>query len=283
MSKLVKTWRVFLFGMCCILVSLYLKRILLSFEIIKGDFLSNCIVLIAVIWFIAGIFRLYHLNKIYPGNKNVCSKDKWCRIETGIIFILAAGLTLTGCGTRNAQEPSETHQSNKDENIAESAVNTEYDSIAGFSANSSMALFVLDSNKKNNSDNGSFSAVDKNVSVAKSYTAVIYECETDNDTFQVKLATYNSDNGEEQLNYIIESNPDIFTKNDIGGKTVYYCPGSEYDWFDCYTTVVDRKLLVINIEKEYDQYIEWVLRHTTLQYSNQYAVTPSLKNVILTI
>ena len=28
MSKLVKTWRVFLFGMCCILVSLYLKRIL---------------------------------------------------------------------------------------------------------------------------------------------------------------------------------------------------------------------------------------------------------------
>ena len=87
MSKLVKTWRVFL--------SLYLKRILLSFEIIKGDFLSNCIVLIAVIWFIAGIFRLYHLNKIYPGNKNVCSKDKWCRIETGIIFILAAGLSLT--------------------------------------------------------------------------------------------------------------------------------------------------------------------------------------------
>ena len=95
MSKLVKTWRVFLFGMCCILVSLYLKRILLSFEIIKGDFLSNCIVLIAVIWFIAGIFRLYHLNKIYPGNKNVCSKDKWCRIETGIIFILATGLSLT--------------------------------------------------------------------------------------------------------------------------------------------------------------------------------------------
>ena len=29
--------------------------------------------------------------------------------------------------------------------------------------------------------------------------------------------------------------------------------------------VVDHKLLVVNIEKEYDQYIEWVLGHITLQ------------------
>ena len=41
---------------------------------------------------------------------------------------------------------------------------------------------------------------DKTVSVAKSYTAVTYECEIDSDRFQVKLATYDSDNGEEQLN-----------------------------------------------------------------------------------
>ena len=39
---------------------------------------------------------------------------------------------------------------------------------------------------------------------------------------------------EEQLNAVIESNPNIFTKKDIGGNSVYYCPGSEYDWFDCY-------------------------------------------------
>ena len=39
---------------------------------------------------------------------------------------------------------------------------------------------------------------------------------------------------EEQLNDEIESNPNIFTKKDIGGNSVYYCPGSEYDWFDCY-------------------------------------------------
>ena len=53
------------------------------------------------------------------------------------------------------------------------------------------------------------------VSVAKSYTAVTYECEIDSDRFQVKLATYDSDNGEEQLNAVIKSNPDIFTKKDI--------------------------------------------------------------------
>ena len=95
MSKLVKTWRVFLFGLGCILAGIYLRIALTYFRVIRGNLLSNSIVLIAVIWFIAGIFRLYHLNKIYPGNKNVCSKDKWCRIETGIIFILAAGLSLT--------------------------------------------------------------------------------------------------------------------------------------------------------------------------------------------
>lgn len=56
MNKTVKTWRIFLLGMCYILACLYLKRILCSFEIIKDDFLSDRIVLLAVIWFIAGIF-----------------------------------------------------------------------------------------------------------------------------------------------------------------------------------------------------------------------------------
>ena len=46
MNKTVKTWRIFLLGMCCILACLYLKRILCSFEIIKGDFLSDRIVCI---------------------------------------------------------------------------------------------------------------------------------------------------------------------------------------------------------------------------------------------
>lgn len=265
MDKSIKTWRVFLFGMCCILVSLYIKKILLSLEIIKGDFLSNSIVGVAVIWFIAGIFRLYHLKRTYPELKTVLSKDKWCIAESILIFILAVGLTLTGVGAHNTQMLSEIFQRDEDENITESIVNTEYGSIEDFSANNSMDIFVLNFNKESNLDNGSFSAVDKTVSVAKSYTAVTYECEIDSDRFQVKLATYDSDNGEEQLNAVIKSNPDIFTKKDIGGNSTYYCPGSKYDWSDCYAMVVDHKLLVVNIEKEYDQYIEWVLGNITLQ------------------
>ena len=265
MDKSIKTWRVFLFGMCCILVSLYIKKILLSLEIIKGDFLSNSIVGVAVIWFIAGIFRLYNLKRTYPELKTVLSKDIWCIAESILIFILAVGLTLTGVGAHNTQMLSEIFQRDEDENITESIVNTEYGSIEDFSANNSMDIFVLNFNKESNLDNGSFSAVDKTVSVAKSYTAVTYECEIDSDRFQVKLATYDSDNGEEQLNAVIKSNPDIFTKKDIGGNSTYYCPGSKYDWSDCYAMVVDHKLLVVNIEKEYDQYIEWVLGHITLQ------------------
>ena len=265
MDKSIKTWGVFLFGMCCILVSLYIKKILLSLEIIKGDFLSNSIVGVAVIWFIAGIFRLYHLKRTYPELKTALSKDKWCIAESILIFILAVGLTLTGVGAHNTQMLSEIFQRDEDENITESIVNTEYGSIEDFSANNSMDIFVLNFNKESNLDNGSFSAVDKTVSVAKSYTAVTYECEIDSDRFQVKLATYDSDNGEEQLNAVIKSNPDIFTKKDIGGNSTYYCPGSKYDWSDCYAMVVDHKLLVVNIEKEYDQYIEWVLGYITLQ------------------
>ena len=244
MDKSIKTWRVFLFGMCCILVSLYIKKILLSLEIIKGDFLSNSIVGVAVIWFIAGIFRLYHLKQTYPELKTVLSKDKWCIAESILIFILAVGLTLTGVGAQNTQMLSEIFQRDEDENITESIVNTEYGSIEDFSANNSMDIFVLNFNKESNLDN---------------------ECEIDSDRFQVKLATYDSDNGEEQLNAVIKSNPDIFTKKDIRGNSTYYCPGSKYDWSDCYAMVVDHKLLVVNIEKENDQYIEWVLGHITLQ------------------
>lgn len=142
-NKSVKTWRVFLFGLGCILAGIYLRRALTYFRVIRGNLLSNSIVLVAVIWFVAGIVRLYRLHRLY------------------IIFILAAGLTLTGCGARNVQEPSETLQSGEDENITESIENTEYDSIVDFFANNSTPVFVLDPNKESNSGNESFSALDK--------------------------------------------------------------------------------------------------------------------------
>ena len=59
MSKLVKTWRVFLFGLGCILAGIYLRIALTYFRVIRGNLLSNSIVLVAVIWFVAGIVRLY--------------------------------------------------------------------------------------------------------------------------------------------------------------------------------------------------------------------------------
>lgn len=194
-NKSVKTWRVFLFGLGCILAGIYLRRALTYFRVIRGNLLSNSIVLVAVIWFVAGIVRLYRLHRLYPETKTAVYKDKWCIIEAVIIFILVAGLTLTGCGARNVQEPSETLQSGEDENITESIENTEYDSIVGFFANNSTPVFVLDPNKESNSGNESFSALDKKASVAKSYLAVTYECEINSNKLQVKLATCNSDNG----------------------------------------------------------------------------------------
>ena len=131
-NKSVKTWRVFLFGLGCILAGIYLRRALTYFRVIRGNLLSNSIVLVAVIWFVAGIVRLYRLHRLYPETKTAVYKDKWCIIEAVIIFILAAGLTLTGCGACNVQEPSETLQSGEDENITESIENTEYDSIVDF-------------------------------------------------------------------------------------------------------------------------------------------------------
>jgi len=94
MDKSVKTWRVFLFGMCCILIGVYLRRTLTYFQIIKGNLLSNSIVLFAVVWFAACIWRLYRLNQTDPESKTAFSRDRWCIAETALIFILAMGLKL---------------------------------------------------------------------------------------------------------------------------------------------------------------------------------------------
>ena len=90
-----------------------------------------------------------------------------------------------------------------------------------FFANNSTPVFVLDPNKESNSGNESFSALDKKASVAKSYLAVTYECEIDSNKLQVNAGDMQFRQREEQLNAVIESNPNIFTKKDIGGNSVY--------------------------------------------------------------
>lgn len=90
----VKTWRIFLFGICCIFLSIYLKETLIYFQVINEISLLKSIILFSVIWFMIGFFRLYHLNQLYPESKTAFIKDKWCIIEYIFIFILAIGLTI---------------------------------------------------------------------------------------------------------------------------------------------------------------------------------------------
>ena len=154
------------------------------------------------------------------------------------------------------------------EEFEERNISIKYDSVEDFLTRSNVSVFMMDSNSSiiaTYSNAAAFSAVDKKVSVAESYTAITYECETNGETFKVKLATYKSNNGDEQLASIVDSNPGIFSEEDIGGVLTYYCPGSKYDWFDCYAMVIEDKLFVVNIEKGYDKYIEDVLSNIVLQ------------------
>lgn len=83
-----------------------------------------------------------------------------------------------------------------------------------------------------------------------------YECEVNEDTFKLELCTYRSNNGKQQLEEIMESNPNLFTEEEIGGKRIYYAPGSEYDWFDCYAMVDRRKIVHYGQKKGYESMLE---------------------------
>jgi len=181
---------------------------------------------------------------------------------TGILILLVA-LGVTGCGNPVDRSPEEKIETVQNESIAESLANEEYDSIEDFLADNNETIFVMNFQKMSKSatppNATGFTVIDNHVSMAKSYIAVIYECETDGHTFQIELVTYRSDSGEEQLGSIISSNPGIFTEKEIGEILTYYCPGSQYDWFDCYAMVINGKMIVIDIEKGYDKYMETVL------------------------
>lgn len=192
-----------------------------------------------------------------------------------IVIAVAMSLTLSGCKDHTVQEPSEITQENEIETIAESIANTEYDSIEDFLQNSNATVFMMDSKQPYNnvatnsnaanSNATTFNAIDKNVSDSQSYISIIYECEVNDNTFKVDLSTFKTSEGAEQLAYVVDSNPGIFTEVNISGISAYYCPGSEYDWFDCYAMIINKKLVVIDIEKGYDTYIEDVLNNIVLQ------------------
>lgn len=92
-----------------------------------------------------------------------------------IILIAIMCLGLSGCKGKTA----EAAPINNNDNIAESEANTEYDSIEDFLTRSNVSVFMMDSNSSiiaTYSNAAAFSAVDKKVSVAESYTAITYEC-----------------------------------------------------------------------------------------------------------
>lgn len=46
---------------------------------------------------------------------------------------------------------------------------------------------------------------------------------------------------------------------------MYYCLGTTYEGFNCYAMILDDKMLVVNIEKEYDEYIGDTVRNIVLR------------------
>lgn len=187
------------------------------------------------------------------------------------IVTLFMALSLAGCQNKNAaiSTVSTEIQELQNINISESIANKEYYSIEDFQADSNESFFALNPQKTDSiatSSNASvLNTINHNVSVSSIYISVNYECEAGRDSFQLSLTTYLSNNGEKQLDSVISSNPGIFTEKEIAGIPLYYCPGSPYDWFDCYAMVINEKMLVVNIEQGYDEYIEDVLNNLILQ------------------
>lgn len=178
-------------------------------------------------------------------------------------------LGLSGCQNNAETSTFATDPSIQNEMISESVANTEYDSIEDFLAANSEDVLAIDPQTADRSaappNAADFRVTDTGVSVAISYIAVTYECEISEDAFKLKLFTYRSDKGEDQLEEIMESNPGFFTEKEIGGQLIYYASGSEYDWFDCYAMVIDGKLIVMDVEKGYDEHVETILENLVFQ------------------
>lgn len=93
-DSIVKTERVFIFGICCSLLVFCARKILVHFQIIKGDVLLICLALFTLIWFIFSLVRIYRLNKRYSENKNTGSKDIYCLMGYIMAVVLAIVLHI---------------------------------------------------------------------------------------------------------------------------------------------------------------------------------------------
>lgn len=88
-----------------------------------------------------------------------------------------------------------------------------------------------------------------------------YDCTLEDKDFKVRLGTYDSKNGADDVQYILESNPGVFTEMDINDTTVYYCPGMELEKYNCYMMVLNDQMFVIDIEKGFDSEVAAVMNY----------------------
>ena len=175
------------------------------------------------------------------------------------LFFFVSCMLLTAC--QNAGDTSEPFEEHAYE------ANTEYDSVEEFLEDSNETMFVLgDKTRQKNiaadaNAGMQLSAEDTGVTVGEVYASVTYECEVGEDRFKVNLATYNYSDGEGSMQYIIDNNSDAFSEEEIGGRTVYYCPGTDVEEYHCYLMVWEGKMFVLNIEKGYDSYVEMIMAY----------------------
>ena len=175
------------------------------------------------------------------------------------LCLFVSCMLLTAC--QNAGDTSETFEEHAYE------ANTEYDSVEEFLEDSNETMFVLGNKTRQKNIAADANAgmqlyvEDTGVTVGEVYASVTYECEVGEDRFKVNLATYNYSDGEGSMQYIIDNNSDAFSEEEIGGRTVYYCPCPDIEEYNCYLMVWEGKMFVLNIEKGYDSYVEMIMAY----------------------
>lgn len=94
MNHALKMERVFIFGICCSILGLDIGKILIHFQVIKGDILLSGLILFTLIWFIYFLIRAYRFSKRCPGYQYRFLKDKYCVTGYLLAVIFASFLKM---------------------------------------------------------------------------------------------------------------------------------------------------------------------------------------------
>lgn len=184
-----------------------------------------------------------------------------------ILFCVLLCLYVSGCQPQSTVSDKSTVIESSPENnvklreMAQEA-NEEYDSIEEFQQHSNKSPILLETaasrdtrTATNSNTKAGLEATVQRVSVGESYVDVYYDCTIGNETFKLRLGTYNSDYDESDMQTILGNNSGVFEEQNVDGLTVYYCPGMDIEKYNCYMMTLNDRLFVINIEKGYNSMI----------------------------